>query len=123
VGTICYDSRKVNKYFYFMALHWPISTLEIFNQLKLQELNFRNLQKYRFLTVFFSQSRKDGLGSLWPVSDTATQQLLSEFYLNLKDAKVSKAEALRQAQIKLIKRDNFEHPFYWSAFILVGNWL
>lgn len=63
------------------------------------------------------------IGSLWPVSDKATQLLLSEFYLYLKDKNVSKAQALRQAQLSLIKTDVFEHPFYWSAFILMGNWL
>jgi len=73
--------------------------------------------------VALKSGARSVIGSLWPVSDQATQQLLSEFYQNLKDEKVSKAQALQQAQIKLIKNDNFKHPFYWSAFILVGNWL
>jgi CHAT domain-containing protein/predicted negative regulator of RcsB-dependent stress response len=73
--------------------------------------------------VALKSGARSVIGSLWPVSDLATQQLLSDFYLNLKDENNSKAEALRQAQIKLIKTEHFEHPFYWSAFILVGNWL
>jgi len=73
--------------------------------------------------VALKSGARSVIGSLWPVSDQATQLLLAEFYANLKDEKISKAEALRQAQIKLINEDNFEHPFYWSAFILVGNWL
>lgn len=73
--------------------------------------------------VALKSGARSVMGSLWPVSDTATQQLLSDFYLNLKDEKVSKAEALQKAQIKLLKRNEFNHPFYWSAFILVGNWL
>ncbi|MBF0468160.1 MAG: CHAT domain-containing protein [Desulfamplus sp.] len=63
------------------------------------------------------------LGSLWPVSDTATQVLLSSFYKNLDHAGTSKAAALQKAQLELIKTREFNHPFYWSAFILVGNWL
>lgn len=73
--------------------------------------------------VALKSGARSVIGSLWPVSDQATQQLLSDFYSNLKDETVSKAAALQQAQIKLIKSKEFHHPFYWSAFILVGNWL
>ena len=73
--------------------------------------------------VALKSGARSVIGSLWPVSDQATPQLLNEFYINLQNAKISKAEALRLAQIKLIKTGDFEHPFYWSAFILVGNWL
>ena len=73
--------------------------------------------------VALKSGARSVMGSLWPVSDQATQQLLTDFYLNLKNPDLSKAEALRRAQVKLIKTDGFEHPFYWSAFILVGNWL
>ena len=38
-------------------------------------------------------------------------------------ADVNKAEALRQAQLALIDSQDFNHPFYWSPFVLVGNWL
>ena len=61
------------------------------------------------------------VASLWAVSDEATVTLMTNFYRELtKD--VSKAEALRQAQISTLKEDAFDHPFFWSAFILVGNW-
>lgn len=73
--------------------------------------------------VALKSGARSVMGSLWPVSDSATQQLMSDFYLNLKDPTISKAEALRMAQVKLIKTDGFEHPFYWAAFLLVGNWL
>ena len=61
------------------------------------------------------------IASLWAVSDEATVTLMTNFYQELtKD--VSKAEALRQAQISTLSNDAFDHPFFWSAFILVGNW-
>jgi CHAT domain-containing protein len=73
---------------------------------------------------------KSAIASLWPVSDESTLQLISAFYANLIDSGVSKAEALRQAQIKLIKakdhpeiNDQYNNPVYWSSFILIGNWL
>jgi CHAT domain-containing protein len=36
---------------------------------------------------------------------------------------LSKVQALRQAQLALLANPRFAHPFYWSPFILVGNWL
>ncbi|WP_310427425.1 CHAT domain-containing protein, partial [Chamaesiphon sp. VAR_48_metabat_135_sub] len=64
------------------------------------------------------------LASLWKVKDSSTAVLMGEFYRELKTGKVSKAEALRRAQIKLLKEySNYSAPLYWAPFILVGNWL
>jgi CHAT domain-containing protein len=65
------------------------------------------------------------LATLWSVKDDSTVLLMDEFYNHLAqpDSSMSKAEALRQAQISLIHSTDFEHPFYWAPFILVGNWL
>ena len=56
---------------------------------------------------------------LWQVSDDSTAQLMVRFYKHLQGAKLGRAEALRRAQLEMI-RDNI-HPFYWAAFILVGK--
>ncbi len=45
------------------------------------------------------------------------------FYEALKEPGVSKAEALRRAQAKLIATPAYQHPFYWSPFLLISNWL
>ena len=46
------------------------------------------------------------------------------FYREFKDPSVSKAEALRRAQQKLIDDPRFSHPFiYWSPYLLISNWL
>jgi CHAT domain-containing protein len=63
------------------------------------------------------------LATLWSVRDQSTAVLMSEFYRELTQSEVSKAEALRQAQLTLLKNTKYEHPFYWAPFILVGNWL
>jgi CHAT domain-containing protein len=84
------------------------------------------------------------LASLWKVSDDSTVELMGDFYRNLRS--MSKAEALRQAQLRLLgssavsaggqkaatlspstpNRDTmppeWSHPFYWARFILVGDW-
>ena len=63
------------------------------------------------------------LASLWPVDDNSTSTFMVEFYKELTKPNISKAEALRQAQITLLKQRGFRHPFYWAPFVLVGNWL
>ncbi|MGK7945507.1 MAG: CHAT domain-containing protein [Microcystaceae cyanobacterium] len=72
---------------------------------------------------------KSAVASLWPVSDQSTLQLISAFYEGLTDSGLSKAEALREAQIRLIQasqdpkiNNQYSHPVYWSSFILIGNW-
>jgi len=62
------------------------------------------------------------LASLWPVSDDATQRLMAEFYRHLQEEGLSKAEALRQAQLTLLHDDRFAHPRYWAPFLLIGDW-
>ena len=62
------------------------------------------------------------VASLWAVSDSATVDLMTNFYHALTQENITKAEALRQAQISVLKDNTFSHPFFWSAFILVGNW-
>ncbi len=48
-----------------------------------------------------------------------------KFYHNLSQPglKMSKAEALRQAQIDLLKNPAYKHPYFWAPFVLIGNWL
>jgi CHAT domain-containing protein len=46
-----------------------------------------------------------------------------EFYKRLLQDGKGKAQALRMAQLELLKVKQFEHPYFWSPFILVGNWL
>ncbi|MDP3958982.1 MAG: CHAT domain-containing protein [Pseudorhodobacter sp.] len=88
------------------------------------------------------------LASLWPVSDAATPQLMHDFYQGLIDNGLDKAEALQQAQVAMLSGEasprqtaqrgaialdedpalpqgaqGMRHPFFWSAFVLMGNWL
>ena len=63
------------------------------------------------------------IASLWSVDDESTSQMMVDFYEHLREPGVTKAEALRYAQIKILAQSKFKHPYYWSAFVLVGNWL
>ena len=62
------------------------------------------------------------IASLWAVDDLATATLMTNFYKAFAQGNMTKAEALRQAQISILDNEPFAHPFFWSAFILVGNW-
>ena len=46
-----------------------------------------------------------------------------EFYRQLGDPSLSKAQALQHAQLKLQQDERFSHPFYWSPFLMINNWL
>jgi CHAT domain-containing protein len=73
------------------------------------------------------------VASLWHVPDEETHQLMREFYRRVwSDNPVSKAEAMRQAQLWMLKNwkrglDVAEpagppRPYYWAAFVLSGDW-
>jgi CHAT domain-containing protein len=66
---------------------------------------------------------KSTIASLWSVSDESTSIMMREFYHQLTDLKVSKAEALRQAQLSLLEEPLYKHPYFWASFVLIGNWL
>ncbi|MDZ7959785.1 MAG: CHAT domain-containing protein [Aulosira sp. DedQUE10] len=65
------------------------------------------------------------LATLWRVDDEATALLMSHFYDQLVKANqtgISKAEALRLAQLTILKNPDYQSPYYWGAYVLLGNW-
>ncbi|MBF0615142.1 MAG: CHAT domain-containing protein [Magnetococcales bacterium] len=66
---------------------------------------------------------RSALASLWSIDDEAAALLVSDFYGQMQKANISKAEALRKAQVSLIAGKRLNHPGFWSAFIMIGNWL
>ena len=66
---------------------------------------------------------RSALATLWFVNDEASAQLVAAVYEALAGGKVSKAQALRQAQLRLLRERRYGHPAYWSPYLLIGNWL
>jgi len=66
------------------------------------------------------------ISSLWSVRDESTADLMRAFYRNLWVRKMGKLEALRAAQLDMLKKNRIEHsgplPSTWGAFVLSGNW-
>ena len=57
--------------------------------------------------------------SLWSVPDSPTAELMSQFYINLKERRMDKAQALRQAMLTTMK--THPSPRDWAAFTLIGE--
>lgn len=67
------------------------------------------------------------VASQWKVESSSTTDLMIEFHRNLitlrRDAneRGAVAEALRRASLKLMRGDDYRHPFYWAGFVVVGS--
>jgi CHAT domain-containing protein len=68
--------------------------------------------------AFILSGAKTVLMSLWSLSDKETVKLMTDFFTLMAEGK-SKAEALREAKLNMMKKA--PRPFYWGAFVLVGN--
>ena len=73
--------------------------------------------------VALRSGARSTIATLWSVQDDSTAELMSLLYQELNQPTVSKAEALRQAQLHLLRSQDYHHPYFWSAFVLIGNWL
>ncbi|MBD2181465.1 CHAT domain-containing protein [Aerosakkonema funiforme] len=62
------------------------------------------------------------LATLWRVSDDSTAALMVKFYNELAKSGITKAEALRQAQVQLLQSKRYKFPYFWAPYVLVGNW-
>src|SRR5690242_13591902 len=76
---------------------------------------------YGLRRAFFLAGTESLVMSLWPVSDYVTRELMTEYYTGLKKG-LGRGEALRQAQLSMLKRKGRQHPFYWASFIQAGEW-
>lgn len=61
------------------------------------------------------------VGGLWPVDDKTTPVVMRDFYTGIYKNQMSKAEALRQAQLNRLRAG--DAPYLWAPYILLGNWM
>ncbi len=66
------------------------------------------------------------VATLWRVNDEASATLMGKFYeelAQLSKTGISKAEALRRAQLAILRNPNYrQQPYFWAAYVLIGNW-
>jgi len=61
--------------------------------------------------------------SLWNINDRSTASLMKNFYACLKKGS-NKTEALQLAKLQMLQSERklYRHPFYWAAFVLIGDY-
>jgi CHAT domain-containing protein len=70
--------------------------------------------------AFFFGKTPTVVATLWNVNDESTRILMEKFYEYLQSG-LGKADALRLAQLELLKEGTYAHPYYWSAFVMSGD--
>jgi CHAT domain-containing protein len=76
---------------------------------------------FNLTNSFLDQGVSSVVSSLWNVDDKATSNLMEKFYTELANPGTTKAQALQNAQVKLLKNNQYRHPYYWGAFVLTGD--
>ena len=71
--------------------------------------------------AFLQAGVRSLLITLWKVEDLATSKLMEAFY-DARQEGADKAKALRQAMTSLQNDPRWSHPYYWGAFVLMGDW-
>ena len=83
----------------------------------------RNEGQLSLSRAFLRAGARSVVSTLWPVEDEKTYQLIMNFYGSLKGG-MRKDEALRAARLTLLERAREQqeaHPFFWAAFVGVGD--
>ena len=71
---------------------------------------------------FLYAGAKGVVASLWPVADRATAELMERFYDQMLRDGLRPADALRRAQLSVAAEPLWSHPYFWSGFVLLGDW-
>jgi CHAT domain-containing protein/Tfp pilus assembly protein PilF len=62
------------------------------------------------------------VASQWKVDSASTTSLMIDFHRRLRMRRANtKAEALRQATLVLLRSERYRHPFYWAGFVMIGD--
>lgn len=61
------------------------------------------------------------IATLWSVDSPATAKLMIDFHRERKKNNLGAGDALRNAQLEMVKTPSYQHPYYWAPFIMVGS--
>lgn len=72
--------------------------------------------------AFFIAGVPTIVATQWKVDSVGSSAMMLEFHRRLNDSSCpSKAEALRQAALSLLHNPEYRHPFFWAAFVALGD--
>lgn len=125
---------------FILAWDRPIRVLELSNLLRTETLDRPNPIELLVLSacrtavgdrratlgmagVAVRAGARSTIASLWNLDDDSGAALMNEFYQALVQVPLSKAEALRQAQLSLLENPRYAAPRFWAPYVLLGNWL
>lgn len=68
---------------------------------------------------------RSAIAGLWSLADAPSVRFTQELYKYLGEPSITRAEALRRAQLALLQNPevDYSHPRYWAPYVLVGSWL
>ena len=69
---------------------------------------------------FLAAGSQSAVASQWRVESSSTTELMIAFHRAL-EHHMSKAEALRHAEMQIERDPKHRHPFYWAGFVLLGS--
>jgi CHAT domain-containing protein len=73
--------------------------------------------------VAIQAGARSTVASLWALNDASTAELMGQFYQELTKPNITKSQALRNAQLTLLKQEEYNIPYFWAPYVLIGNWL
>ncbi len=76
---------------------------------------------YGLRRAFVLAGAESQLMSLWKVDDKGTKELMIKYYQGLLQNQ-GRSEAWRQVQLEMLNSEQYQHPYYWAAFVPIGNW-
>ncbi|ESA37105.1 hypothetical protein N836_04350 [Leptolyngbya sp. Heron Island J] len=126
-------------------LNWQLPNLELLVLSACETAVGDSEAEMGFAGLALRAGVKSAVASLWDVSDVGTLALMNEFYHQIPQS-TTKAEALRQAQLNLLKdrriavdfgaleknldtsdldpeqlKTSLSHPFYWAGFKMISS--
>ena len=76
-----------------------------------------------FSRGFFYAGAPSIIATLWRVNDRSTALFMEDFYKNLIQKNSSKSQALQTAIRTLKSKEEYQHPYFWAPFVLMGDWV
>ncbi|EDO31394.1 predicted protein [Nematostella vectensis] len=71
--------------------------------------------------AFLAAGARSVLATLWQISDEATLYFMKRFYRHLVSGRTASASLQQTIRDTIADKDKYSHPYYWEAFILVGD--